>query len=156
MAMKLSDIFSSNDININNPKLEEVFSKTKDVAESMSKRSAEHIEISRKRVEILDAKTKLSKQYEKFGEMQYNIHIGEQVDASELEETANRISALKEKIDVLSIEVEDAKAKFNEAISSATKKTRDAFQKEFDKVSKNEVTVEGDESDDVEVTEAKE
>lgn len=150
MAMKFSDIFGTNDL-MNNPKLEEVFNKTRDMAETVSKKSAEHLEMSRKKVECLDAKTKLSRLFEKYGELQYNSYIGEEVNQSELEDVANRIALLKEKIELLTIEIEEAKMQFNEAVASATKKTRDAFQKEFDKMNKTEVTVE---ADDVEVTDA--
>ena len=150
MAMKFSDIFGTNDL-MNNPKLEEVFNKTRDMAETVSKKSAEHLEMSRKKVECLDAKTKLSRLFEKYGELQYNSYIGEEVNQSELEDVANRIALLKEKIELLTIEIEEAKLQFNEAVASATKKTRDAFQKEFDKMNKTEVTVE---ADDVEVTNA--
>lgn len=38
MAIKLSDLFGSMDEAFNNPKLEEMFNKTKDVAENMSKK----------------------------------------------------------------------------------------------------------------------
>ncbi len=150
MAMKFSDIFGTNDL-MNNPKLEEVFNKTRDMAETVSKKSAEHLEMSRKKVECLDAKTKLSRLFEKYGELQYNSYIGEEVNQSELEDVANRIALLKEKIELLTIEIEEAKLQFNEAVASATKKTRDAFQKEFDKMNKTEVTVE---ADDAEVTDA--
>lgn len=150
MAMKFSDIFGTNDL-MNNPKLEEVFNKTRDMAETVSKKSAEHLEMSRKKVECLDAKTKLSRLFEKYGELQYNSYIGEEVNQSELEDVANRIASLKEKIELLTIEIEEAKLQFNEAVASATKKTRDAFQKEFDKMNKTEVTVE---ADDAEVTNA--
>ncbi len=150
MAIKFSDIFGTNDI-MNNPKLEELFNKTRDMAETVSKKSAEHLEISRKKVECLDAKTKLARLYEKFGELQYDLYIGEPVEQSELDEIADRIALLKEKIDTLTAEIDEAKAQFNEAVTTATKKTRDAFQKEFDKINKNEVTVSADE---VEVTEA--
>lgn len=51
MAIKLSDLFGSMDEAFNNPKLEEMFNKTKDVAENMSKKSAERLEISRKKVD---------------------------------------------------------------------------------------------------------
>lgn len=150
MAMKFSDIFGTNDL-MNNPKLEEVFNKTRNMAKTVSKKSAEHLEMSRKKVECLDAKTKLSRLFEKYGELQYNSYIGEEVNQSELEDVANRIALLKEKIELLTIEIEEAKLQFNEAVSSATKKTRDAFQKEFDKMNKTEVTVE---ADDAEVTDA--
>lgn len=38
MAIKFSDIFNANDINMNNQKLEEVLSKTKTVAETFGKK----------------------------------------------------------------------------------------------------------------------
>lgn len=142
MAIKFSDIFNVNDINMNNQKLEEVLSKTKTVAETFGKKSAEHLEVSRKKVEILDAKTKLSRAYEKYGEMQYNALIGIEPNQQILDDTAVKISQYREKIALLSEEVERAKAEFNEAVATATKKTRDAFQKEFDKMNKNEITVE--------------
>ena len=142
MAIKFSDIFNANDINMNNQKLEEVLSKTKTVAKKKKKKSAEHLEISRKKVEILDAKTKLSRAYEKYGEMQYNALIGIEPNQQMLDDTAVKISQYREKIALLSEEVERAKAEFNEAVATATKKTRDAFQKEFDKINKNEITVE--------------
>lgn len=93
-------------------------------------------------MEILDAKTKLSRAYEKYGEMQYNALIGIEPNQQMLDDTAVKISQYREKIALLSEEVERAKAEFNEAVATATKKTRDAFQKEFDKMNKNEITVE--------------
>ena len=50
---------------------EEMFSKTKNVAETINKKSAMYLELSRKRIEYMDAKSKLSKAYEKFGKLQY-------------------------------------------------------------------------------------
>lgn len=151
MAIKFGDLFASNDI-INNPKLEEFLNKTRDVAETFGKKSAEHLEISRKKVECLDAKTKLARLYEKFGRLQYDVYIGEPAQQSDIEELADMIALTKEKIESLKAEIETAKAQFNDAVNSATKKTRDAFHKEFDKMNKNEVTVSAEE---VEVTEAK-
>ncbi len=145
MAIKFGDFFSGSEININNEKLEEVFSKTKDAAEIFGRKSAEHLEISRKKVECLDAKTKLSKLYEKFGKIQYEAMIGIESNSEEIEDIVNRITVLKDKIDLLSAEIEEAKAQFNDAVVNATKKTRDAFQREFDRKSNNEVTVDADE-----------
>lgn len=149
MAIKLSDIFNTNDINMNNQKIEEMLNKTKSVAEAFSKKSAEHLEFSRKKVEVLDAKTKLSKLYEKFGEMQYNSLIGIEPDPQEVEDITFKISQFREKIAVLTEEIELAKMQFTDAVASATKKTRDAFQKEFDKINKNEVTVEPEKEENV-------
>lgn len=143
MAIKLGDIFANGDINMNNQRLEEVINKTKIAAENFGKKSAEHIEISRKKLEILDLRTRLSKLYEGFGKMQYNKLVNNGGASSESEEDMiMQISLYEEKISLLSEEVERAKAQFNDAVANATKKTRDAFQKEFDKMNKNEVTVE--------------
>lgn len=142
MAIKFSDIFNANDINMNNQKIEEMLNKTRSVAETLGKKSAEHLEISRKKVEILDAKTRLAKMYEKFGEIYYNSLMGIEPDVQEVEDITAKITQYREKIADLSEEVERAKMQFNEAVANATKKTRDAFQKEFDKRNKTEVTVE--------------
>ncbi len=147
MALKFSDIFNTNDININNAKLEEVFNKTKDMAETVGKKSAEHLEISRKRIECIDAKAKLAKLFEKYGELQYNISIGEEVDSAELDSLVLRITEIKEKISALTLEIETAKTQFNEAVSTATKKTRDVIQKEFEKM--NKVDIQDEEQLDV-------
>lgn len=149
MSIKFSDIFSNSDINLNNPKLEEVFNKTIDMAENFGKKSAEHLEISRKKIECLDAKTKLSKLYEKYGEIQYNLLIGEEINSSEKEDIVNRIKLIKEKISLLTAEIEEAKANFSEAVAGAAKKTKSAFQKDSDNGSKSEVTVDAENTDEV-------
>lgn len=149
MSIKFSDIFSNSDINLNNPKLEEVFNKTIDMAENFGKKSAEHLEISRKKIECLDAKTKLSKLYEKYGEIQYNLLIGEEINSSEKEDIVNRIKLIKEKISLLTAEIEEAKTNFSEAVAGAAKKTKSAFQKDSDNGSKSEVTVDAENTDEV-------
>ena len=55
MAFKFGDT----EININNPKLEEMLNKTRGVAESLGKRSAEGIELSKKRLRLLMQKQSL-------------------------------------------------------------------------------------------------
>ena len=105
MAIKLSELFGSMDEAFNNPKLEEMFNKTKDVAENMSKKSAERLEISRKKVELLDAKAKLSKLYEKFGKLQYSKYIGEEVSDEEITDCANAIADNKEKVQLYTAEM---------------------------------------------------
>lgn len=144
MAIKLSDIFNTNDINMNNPKIEEMLNKTKSLAEDLSKKSAEHLEVSRKKVEIIDAKAKLSKLYEKYGEIQFNASLGIEPDDERVREITDKIKLYREKIADLSEEVERAKMQFNEAVANATRKTRDVFQKEFDKMNKNEVVIEAE------------
>ena len=109
MSIKLSELFGSMDEAFNNQKLEEMFNKTKDVAENMSKKSAERLEISRKKVELLDAKAKLSKLYEKFGKLQYLKYIGEEVSDEEITDCANAIADNKEKIQLYTAEIERQK-----------------------------------------------
>lgn len=110
MSIKLSELFGSMDEAFNNQKLEEMFNKTKDVAENMSKKSAERLEISRKKVELLDAKAKLSKLYEKFGKLQYSKYIGEEVGDEEITDCANAIADNKEKIQLYTAEIEKGKS----------------------------------------------
>lgn len=147
MAIKLSELFGSMDEAFNNPKLEEMFNKTKDVAENMSKKSAERLEISRKKVELLDAKAKLSKLYEKFGKLQYLKYIGEEVSDEEITDCANAIADNKEKIQLYTAEIEKAKAEFNESMANMAKKTKEAFSP--DNCTKTEAK-----ADSVEVVEA--
>ena len=147
MAIKLSELFGSMDEAFNNPKLEEMFNKTKDVAENMSKKSAERLEISRKKVELLDAKAKLSKLYEKFGKLQYSKYIGEEVSDEEITDCANAIADNKEKVQLYTAEIEKAKAEFNESMANMAKKTKEAFS--TDNCTKTEVK-----ADNVEVVEA--
>ena len=54
MAIKFGDVFNTSDLNINNPKLEEMLNKTKNAAEVFGKKSAERIEISKKKIELFD------------------------------------------------------------------------------------------------------
>ena len=147
MSIKLSELFGSMDEAFNNQKLEEMFNKTKDVAENMSKKSAERLEISRKKVELLDAKAKLSKLYEKFGKLQYSKYIGEEVSDEEITDCANAIADNKEKIQLYTAEIEKAKAEFNESMANMAKKTKEAFS--VDNCTKTEVK-----DDSVEVVEA--
>lgn len=90
--------------------IEEVFTKTKTVAESLNKKGSLCIELSRKRVEYLDAKTKLSKAYEKFGKLQFSASCGEEVDENEYAAAVADITALRERIETLSEELDGAKA----------------------------------------------
>lgn len=110
MSIKFSDMFNSSEFNLNNPKVEEILNKTRDVAEQVGKKSAEHLELSRKKLECLDIKAKLMKQYEKFGRIHYNAFIGEEVEQEQIEALAAEISALNDKLDMLNIEIEEAKA----------------------------------------------
>lgn len=117
---------------------EEMFSKTKNVAESINKKGAMYLELSRKKIEYMDAKSKLSKAYEKFGRLQYEAYCGNDVDENDYACAVADISALKEKADTLSAELEEAKNKdaeefkkgaeeFKNEVKSASKEARDVI-----------------------------
>ena len=110
----LNDVFNSVDEAINNvrknPGFEDMLNKTKQYA----RKSAEAIEISRKKIELLDAKTKLSKAYEKFGKQQFAIYDGEEANEQEIEATANEIIILKGQVEYLDQEI----ATFKEELAS--------------------------------------
>ncbi|MCM1115166.1 MAG: hypothetical protein NC397_06675 [Clostridium sp.] len=130
MGMRFSDVFNTSDFNINNPKLEEMLNKTKGVAETFGKKSVEHWEISRKRVEFLDTKAKLSKLYEAYGKNQYKMLNGAAVDEAELQTQVDEIGRLEEKKAVLTDEIDLAKAEFNESVINMAQKTKEAFQRD--------------------------
>lgn len=156
MAIKLSELFGSMDEAFNNPKLEEMFNKTKDVAENMSKKSAERLEISRKKVELLDAKAKLAKLYEKFGKLNY-ANIGDEISEDEIKDCANAIADNKEKIEFYTAEIEKAKAEFNESMANMAKKTKEAFSTDFNTKPEAEAeAVEVVEAKDVEIKDSDE
>lgn len=125
MSNPFADLFSKT----NNPKLDEMLSKTRDVAEILSKKSAEHLDLSCKKVELFDMKTKLAKLYEKFGQQQYNALVGLDADDESSEDYVAKISEVKEKISLLEEEIDTAKAKFSEAMQ----RTKETFQKEMEK-----------------------
>lgn len=155
MPIKFSDIFGSAQESFNNEKLEEVLNKTKDVAESMSKKSAERIELSRKKVELFDIKARLSKLYEKYGKLQYGIRIGDEIGQEVLTDYENQIAELREKIDIYTKDIDEAKAAFNESMAQAAKRTRDVFCQDGREVQSDDavdVTVSGDDITVAEVT----
>ncbi|MCC8016629.1 MAG: hypothetical protein LIO43_04545 [Clostridiales bacterium] len=137
------------------PKLtnfEDVLSKTKSVAQTINKKSAKFLEISKKQVEYLDAKNKLSKAYENFGKMQYSAYKGEDVDENEYACTVADITAYNERIKALSQEIEKSKSSdssvdfkseaddFKEEVKNASKEATDVTiqqAKEFLKVIQN-------------------
>lgn len=98
---------------------EEMFSKTKNVAETINKKSAMYLELSRKRIEYMDAKSKLAKAYEKFGRLQYETYLGNDVDENDYACAVADISALKEKTQSLEAELEEAKTKMPRSLKEA-------------------------------------
>ncbi len=101
----LNDIFPGVDEVLSGAKnvnLEDVLQKTR----AYAKKSAEAIEISRKRIEFIDAKAKLSKAYESFGKLQYNAHEGEEISLDEVEKLVDEITLLKNRMQFLEDEID--------------------------------------------------
>ncbi len=92
-----------------NMNFDEVINKTKNVAEELSKRSATALEISRRKIELLDNKNKLSRVYENYGYLIYKQKNGEEVNQVDIDVKEEEISLLRNKIDVLSGELEEYK-----------------------------------------------
>lgn len=109
-----NDVINSVDEAINNAKkngsIDEVINKTKEYA----KKSAQAIEISRKRIELLDTKTKLAKAYEKYGKQQFAIYEGKEVNQDELNASCEEIVMLKSQSEFLEAEIEA----FKEAVAA--------------------------------------
>lgn len=109
-----NDVINSVDEAINNAKkngsIDEVINKTKEYA----KKSAQAIEISRKRIELLDTKTKLAKAYEKYGKQQFALYDGKEVNQDEINASCEEIVMLKSQSEFLEAEIEA----FKEAIAA--------------------------------------
>lgn len=109
-----NDVINSVDEAINNAKkngsIDEVINKTKEYA----KKSAQAIEISRKRIELLDTKTKLAKAYEKYGKQQFALYEGKEVNQDEINVSCEEIVMLKSQSEFLEAEIEA----FKEAIAA--------------------------------------
>ena len=132
----MARIFENGDITI-----DDIINATRETAEAIGKKSAERLEISRKRVEYFDAKAKLSKQYEKYGKLNYKLLNGEEVSDTELALTADKIAELLEKTERLSEELEESRDRINEVVSAASQ----VAQKAYDEI-KKEVRGEGSSS----------
>lgn len=114
----LNEVISGVDGVISNAKngsFEEVLAKTKIYAEKATKKSAERLEISRKKIELLDSKTKLSKAYEKFGKLEYSRREGEEISEDEYKSALAQIELQKTRADMLDKEIEDLRALFSES-----------------------------------------
>ena len=115
MAKRFGDLFGNMDdvfsgAKISNFDLDDVLSRTRTFTEEVSKKSAEALELSRKKVECLDIKAKLGKAYEKYGRLAYDAVQQPQLQQAEaLESCGTEITALRTKLDQLTAEVEAAK-----------------------------------------------
>lgn len=94
--------------NIKISNFDELFSKTKTIAQSLNKKGSQAFDLSRKRLDYLDAKAKLSKLYEKYGKIQFNAFVGEEIDEDELDMLTAQIVAYREKIADLKAQLEEA------------------------------------------------
>lgn len=139
-------IFSGVDELLNSAKngnFDEILSKTKVVAEDAAKKSAERLEISKKKIELLDSKTKLAKSYEKFGKLQYSAYCGEEVSDDELSSVIEEIQLNKSRADYLVAELDDLKAMFMDSLARG----KEAFQDFKDKANDIDVTIVNDDKE---------
>ncbi|MFR5877012.1 MAG: hypothetical protein ACLUFN_11050 [Eubacterium sp.] len=143
-------LFSGVDEVLNSAKqgnFEEVLTKTRIYAEDAAKKSAERLEISKKKIELLDSKTKLVKAYEHYGKLQYAIYEGEQVDQDELRACVEEIQLQKSRADLLDAEIEEMKAVFIEPLS---KREAKQYEKAARRNERRNDT--GNKENDIEVT----
>ena len=118
----LNEVFSGVDgvlSGAKNGSFEEVLAKTKSYAEKATKKSAERLEISRKKIELLDSKTKLSKAYEKFGRLEYARLQGEEVSEDEHKSALAQIELQRIRSDMLDEEIEELRRLFSESAPPA-------------------------------------
>ena len=107
----INDVFSG----AKNGSFEEVLAKTRIYAEKATKKSAERLEISRKKIELLDSKTKLSKAYEKFGRLEYSKLQGEEISEDEYKSALAQIELQRTRSDMLDKEIEELRRLFSES-----------------------------------------
>ncbi len=113
----VDDVISS----AKNGSFEEVLAKTKSYAEKATRKSAERLEISRKKIELLDSKTKLSKAYEKFGRLEYARRQGEEVNEDEYKSAFAQIDLQKTRAEMIDKEIEELRRLFSEASAKEEK-----------------------------------
>jgi len=111
---------------------DEAISKTKSFAERATKKSAERLEISRKKIELLDSKTKLAKAYERFGRLCYDQTHGVDIDAEAYTSCLAEIDLQRTRAELLDKEIRDLKAKISDAIYGRDKEAPAADAPEVD------------------------
>ena len=115
-----NDVISGVDEVLNSAKhgnFEEVLSKTKNYAEKATKKSAERLEISRKKIELLDSKTKLAKAYEKFGKLSFDKREGTEVSEDDINSCLAEIQLQKTRAEMLDAEIEELRVLFAEPMN---------------------------------------
>ncbi len=120
--------------------LEDVIEKTKSAAESFSKNGSKQLSLSKKRIEYMDAKSKISKAYTKFGQYVYEKEIGLDVDEDDLKVVFTQIKAYRERINVLEDELNSAKEEVKSDVSDIMKSfatVSEPIKKQTEEVIKN-------------------
>lgn len=143
----LNDVISEVDEVLNSAKhgnFEEVLSKTKNYAEKATKMSVERLEVSRKKIELLDSKTKLAKAYENYGKLQYSVYEGADVAQEEIDACIDEITLLKNRSEFISSEIENLKEAFTEPLRDfrRNKKQESKDDEAVEVIEVSEVTVE--------------
>lgn len=127
-----NDVISNFDEVLNNARqgsFDEVLTKSKMYAEKATKRSAQRLEISRKRIELLDTKTKLSRAYEKYGKLLYSAKEGNEFSDGELASREAEIELQKMRAEMLDKEIEELRKLFAEPSDKRETKTTESEPK---------------------------
>ncbi|MBQ9517522.1 MAG: hypothetical protein IJR60_05545 [Eubacterium sp.] len=141
----LNDVLSGVDEVLNSAKhgnFEDVLTKTKSYAEIATKKSAERLEISRKKIELLDSKTKLAKAFEKYGRLQYSAYLGEELDEEAIESALQEIQLQKTRADLLDEEIAQLREAFVEGLSKREARQYTKQEKEEDEIIAEEIAAE--------------
>lgn len=127
----INDVFNSVDDVLQSAKqgnFEEAFSKTKSFAERAGKKGAEKLEISRKKIELLDSKTKLAKAYEKFGRLCYDRDHGVDIEEDAYQSCVAEIELQKMRAELLDAEIQEMKTKVTETVNKVYQDVSSAFE----------------------------
>ncbi len=139
---KFDDIFAGAKIS----NFDELFSKTKTVAESINKKSSQAFDLSRKRFEYLDTKAKLSKFYEKYGKLQFDAYLGVEFDEGELDTLVSQISVYREKLIQLKADLDEGSDNtelkreaedLKKEVIIASQEAKEVIKKQMDEMYKN-------------------
>ena len=108
--MNFNDVISS----AKQGNFDELLNKTKSYADKATKKSAQRLEVSRKKLELLDSKNKLSKAYESYGKLMYAKAQGEAVSDGDLKSAEASIELQKMRAEMLDDEISELKSFFTE------------------------------------------
>lgn len=86
---------------------DEVINRTKSVAEVVGKKSAEAIEISKKKIEHIDFNNKLTKAYATMGKLQYEKLLGKEINESQIQFAVEEIEKYYSRVKTLEDEIKN-------------------------------------------------